>query len=247
MAICPTGAIKISGRELSDEDLFTLPEHKDAADFNQVFKLFQRRRSIREFTPRDVPLEIIEKIVEAARTVPMGLPPSDVNLLILQNRKAVRNFSYDFCEHLKGIRWIVSNWFLGMMRPFLGKTNHELFRDFVRPMFEVYISNMEKGVDLVTYDAPLAMYFYGSPYSDPADPIVAATAAMYAGEALGLGTCMLGGVHPLIQNGKKAMQFRKKYNIKYKSREGLIVIFGYPDVKYRKGIRRSFASETVFN
>ena len=76
---------------------------------------------------------------------------------------------------------------------------------------------------------------------------VAATAAIYAGEALGLGTCMLGGVHPLIQNGKKAMQFRKKYSIKYKSREGLIVIFGYPDVEYRKGIRRSFASVTILN
>ena len=43
---------------------------------------------------------------------------------------------------------------------------------------------MKEGVNLVNYDAPLAMYFYGSPYSDPADPIVAATVAMYAGESL---------------------------------------------------------------
>lgn len=101
---------------------------------------------------------------------------------------------------------------------------------------------MRNGVNLVNYDAPLAMYFYGSPYKDPADPIVAATYAMIAAETLGLGTCMLGGVHPLIQNGKKAKEFRKIQGIKHASREGLFVIFGYPTLKYKKGIRRTFAS-----
>src|SRR5659263_51870 len=92
------------------------------------------------------------------------------------------------------------------------------------------------------------MYFYGSPYTDPADPIVAATYAMLAAESLGLGTCMLGGIHPLIQNGKKARKLREKYKIKYQSREGLFVIFGYPSVKYKRGIERTFASvETIGN
>ncbi|MCE1201819.1 MAG: hypothetical protein LWX09_06935 [Bacteroidia bacterium] len=86
------------------------------------------------------------------------------------------------------------------------------------------------------------MYFYGSPYTDPADPIVAATYAMIAGESLGLGSCMLGAVHPFIQNGPKAAAFRKKHHIKYKSREGIFVAFGYPSVKYAKGLKRSFAS-----
>lgn len=58
------------------------------------------------------------------------------------------------------------------------------------------------------------MYFYGSPYTDPADPIVAATYSMIAAETLGLGTCMLGGVHPFIQKGRKAKEFRKKQGIK---------------------------------
>jgi nitroreductase len=56
---------------------------------------------------------------------------------------------------------------------------------------------------------------------DVADPIVAATYAMIAAESLGLGTCMLGAKHPLIQNGKAAQKFREKHGIRYKSREGL--------------------------
>ncbi len=64
---------------------------------------------------------------------------------------------------------------------------------------------------------------------------------MIAGESLGLGTCMLGAVHSLIQNGRNAKHFREKYSIRFKSREGIFVIFGYPELKFKKGIRRSFA------
>lgn len=247
MAICPTGAIEISGRELSKADLFDLPPVNGTANYGQLLSLFQRRRSIREFQDKEVEAEIVEKILDAARTSPMGLPPSDVNVLILDNKEKTRRFAADFCDYLNGMKWFVSNWFLTVMRPFWGKANDEMFRGFIKPLFKIYTGKMKHGVNLVNYDAPLAMYFYGSPYTDPADPIVAATTAMYAAESLGLGTCMLGGVHPLIQNGKKAKRFREKYGIKFASREGLFVIFGYPAVKYRKGIKRTFASTMVMN
>ncbi|MHC1706337.1 MAG: nitroreductase family protein [Bacteroidales bacterium] len=247
MAICPNNAVEINGRTLSPEDLFDLPPLESASDYQQLLALFQRRRSIREFRNKPVEPEIIEKILKAAATVPMGLPPSDVNVMILDTKEKNFAFAKDFCEYLKSMRWLVSGWFLGFMKPFWSKSNHELFRNFVRPLFNLYIGNMEKGINHVNYDPPLSMYFYGSPYCDPADPIVAATAAMYAAESLGLGTCMLGGIHPLIQNGKKARKFREAHGIKYPSREGLFVIFGYPAVKYIKGIERTFASVTYHN
>ena len=245
MAICPADAIEIVGRELSKEDLFDLPPGKGAANYQQLLSLFQRRRSIREFIDKDVEPEIVQKLIDAARTSPMGLPPSDVNVLILDNKEKTRRFAVDFCEYLNGMKWFVSKWFLTIMRPVWGKANDEMFRGFVKPLFSIYINSIREGINLVNYDAPLAMYFYGSAYTDPADPIVAATTAMYAAESIGLGTCMLGGIHPLIQNGKKAKRFREKHGIKNTSREGLFVIFGYPAVKYRKGIKRTFASVSV--
>jgi nitroreductase len=65
---------------------------------------------------------------------------------------------------------------------------------------------------------------------------------MIAAESLGLGTCMLGAVHPFIQSGKAARKFREKHGIRCKSREGLFLAIGYPAVEYRKGIRRSFVN-----
>lgn len=241
MAICPEGAIRIEGRFTSVSDLFPLPRKEDAAAFEPFLNLLRRRRSIREFRKINVGREVILKILEAAQQAPMGLPPSDVNVLVMETPEEVRKFSFDYCDLLKSMQWMTSSWFLTLARPFWGKDNVILFRDFIKPMMAIFTGSKEKGEDLVTYDAPAALYFYGSPYSDPADPIVAATFAMLAAESLGLGTCMLGGVHPFIQSGSPAARFRKDHGIRCKSREGLILIIGYPGVKYKMGINRTFA------
>jgi ferredoxin len=247
MAICPTGAIEIHGRELTPDDLFDLPEKESSAGYDQLLNLLKRRRSIREFTDEPVEKEIAEKILAAALTAPMGIPPSDVHVMILDSKEKVRNFSKDFCGFLESLKWFVSDWVLAVMRIFWGKPNDEMFRNFIKPVLHIYTNSMKDGIDVVTYDAPLAMYFYGSPFADPADSLISATYAMIAGESLGLGTCMLGGIHPFIQYGQKSKKFREKYGIKYQSREGLFVIFGYPKVKYSKGIKRTFAAVDFIN
>ena len=245
MAICPTQAIEIHGRELSPQDLFALPDSGKAATYEQLLPLLQFRRSIREFQDRPVEDDLVAKILDAATTAPMGLPPSDVNVLVLANPGKVRAFAQDFCEYLGSIKWLVSDWFMALMRPFWGRENDEMFRGFIKPAFNIFTGSMRQGINLVNYDAPLAMYFYGSPYSDPADPIIAATYAMIAAESMGLGTCMLGAIHPFIQSGNRARKFRESHGIKYASREGIFVIFGHPRVKYHKSIHRTFASVAI--
>ena len=243
MAICPIGAIEIFGRELSPEDLHDLPQKESTSDYEQLLALLQHRRSIRDFKDKTVEHDIIEKILTAAKTAPMGLPPSDVNVLIFNGKEQTRAFAKDFSNYFKSLKFMTNKIFLGLMRPVWGKETDELFKGFLKPLFRAYTTDgMDKGVNTINYDAPLAMYFYGSPYCDPADPIIAATYAMIAAETLGLGTCMLGAVHPFIQNGRKARKFRENHNIKCKSKEGLFVAFGYHESNYKKRIGRTFAS-----
>ena len=242
MAVCPAGAIEVHGRTLTPEDISPSPPRDAAASYDRMFALLRRRRSIREFLASPVEAPFIEKILAAASTAPSGLPPSDVHVLVLDSREKNKAFALDFCTYLKGMRWLVSPWFLTLMRPFWGKANDTLFRNFVKPTLAAFTAHMDKGINIVTYDAPLAIYFYGSPYADPADPIIAATYAMLSAESLGLGTCMIGSIHPLIQYGKRAKSFRERHGIKHASREGLFVIFGHPAVAYDKSIQRTFAS-----
>jgi ferredoxin len=242
MAICPKGAIKIEGRLTSPDDLFPLPDKAEMASYDALLKLFQRRRSLREFKDKPVEQDLIDKIIAAASTAPMGIPPSDVNILVINGKEKAFQFAKDYCEYLTTLKWMVSPVGLLFMRLFYGKANGDLFRDFIKPLIDVYSGSMKKGENLVTYEAPLALYFYGSPYTDPADPLIAATYAMTAAESLGLGTCMIGGVHPFIQSGGAAKKFREKWGIRFKSKEGLIVIIGHPRVKYHQGIKRTFAN-----
>ena len=247
MAICPKGAIKIEGRFTSPDYLFPMPDKAEMASYDALLKLFQRRRSIREFKDKPVEQDLIDKIIATASTAPMGLPPSDVNILIINSKEKCFQFSKDYCEYLVNLKWMVTPIGLFFMRIFYGKENGEMFRDFIKPLINTYVGYMKKGENLVTYEAPLALYFYGSPYTDPADPLIAATYAMTAAESLGLGTCMLGGIHPFIQSGRAARKFREKYGIRFKSREGLFLIIGYPRVKYQHGIARTFANVDVLN
>ena len=242
MAVCPQGAITILGRTISSSDLYNLPPEENKANYEQLLTLLKHRRSIRKFKDKAVEKEKISKIIEAALTAPMGLPPSDVHLLVIEGKDKTHAFAKDFCNYIDQMKWFVSPWFLTLMRPFWGKANDEMFRGFIRPTFKVYTEKMKEGRNVVNYDPPLLMYFYGSPYTDPADPIVAATYAMIAAESLGLGTIMLGAVHPLIQNGRKAKKSREKHGIKYPSCEGLFVAIGYPHFKFKKGIKRTFAA-----
>jgi ferredoxin len=243
MAICPTGAIEIFGRELSPKDLHDLPKKESTSDYEQLLGILQHRRSIRKFEEKNVEPEIIEKILIVARTAPMGLPPSDVNVLIFSGKEKTRAFAKNFSIYLKSLKFMTNKIFLALMRPVWGKETDELFKGFLKPLFRSYTADgMDKGVNTINYDAPLLMYFYGSPYCDPADPIIAATYAMIAAETLGLGTCMLGAVHPFIQNGRKAKKFREVHNIKCKSKEGLFVAFGYHKSNFKKVIGRTFAS-----
>ena len=242
MAICPVSAIEVAGRDLSKNDIFTLSTHSPQVGYEHLMSLLQKRRAVRDFEDREIEPDLIDKIITAAQTAPMGLPPSDVNLLVVSGKEKNKEFIGDFITCVRSFRFIFSPLFLVLLRPFQSKATNRFFKDFINPLIATYLRYAAQGKNVVTYGAPLTLYFYGTAYSDPADPAIAATCAMLAGESLGLQTCMIGAIHPFIQNGPAARRFRGKYMIRCKSRHGLAVIFGYPKLQYLRGIKRRFAS-----
>lgn len=243
MAVCQNDAIQISGRELSVNDLIDLSEMGNKSSYDQLKNLLIGRRSIRDFKDIEVGEELIEKIIEAAVSAPMGLPPSDVHLVILKGKDKVHEFSFDVIDYFSKIGWIFSKWMIWIWR-LMGKEAYQLMKSFGNPLVKFMVETRKKNENYLLYDAPLAMYFSASPYSDPADPYISATYAMLAAESLGLGSCMIGSVHPMIQYGAKKL--KKKWNLPSKSPSGIIVIFGYPKYKFKSGIKRSFAKITFF-
>ncbi|MFH0888166.1 MAG: nitroreductase family protein [Planctomycetota bacterium] len=238
-AICPNEAIHIEGRTLSKSDFIKMPAKENMPGYEQLNSLMLGRRSVRDFKPKEVEDNLIDKIINSASTAPMGIPPSDVKVLVLKGKAKVREFSFDFLDYVKSMRWFFSPVMLMLMRPFIGRDNYEAFRTFIKPLLDTLIEKREKGEDWLLYDAPLAMYFYSAQFADPADPYIAATYAMLVAESLGLGSCMIGSVAPFLKKG--GTKLKKKYGLNPKSNDGIVVIFGYPNVKYHRAIKRTFA------
>ncbi len=237
VAVCPRDAIMVEGRTLEPDDYSTLVKDR-LPEYDQLYQMFLNRRSIRDFKDKPVSQEVIDSILNLASTAPMGLPPSDVGVMILNNKDKVKQFSFDFIDLLDRMKWMVSPASMALMRPFMSKDDYLMFKSFVLPMIGFFTKTKKQGENWLLYDAPLAMMFYGN-MSDPADPYIAATYATLAAESLGLGACMIGSVGPFLKYTGK--DFKKQYGLPARMRDSIIVIFGYPQVKYSKTIRRSFA------
>ncbi|MTV48003.1 4Fe-4S dicluster domain-containing protein [Heliobacillus mobilis] len=238
MAVCPRDCIRVHGRCLSPDDRKTLSEETLRASYEQLTSLLLARRSVREFSSKEVEQEYIEKIIDAASMAPMGIPPSDVYIMVLAGRDKVKGFSDDLVDFACSKKWLLSPPMLMLERPFMGEEEHELMKSFVVPALNMFIDGKKKGEDWLLYNAPLALFFTSSPYADPADPYIAATYAMVAAESLGLGSCMIGSVAPVV---KYSDFLKRKYGLPMKYQSGIVVILGYPTLTYQRALKRTFA------
>lgn len=240
MAVCPNKAIKVNGRDMSPEDIIELPEFQDRTDYESLKSLLISRRSVRDYKNLKIEREMIEKILEAAATAPNGLGSSDVEVMVLDGKEKVEEFTLDLINVLKKNKWLFSPAMLKIYRPFVGKETYDSLKTFAFTAIDTFVNNYDEGRNWLTYSAPLAIYFHASPYADPVDPYIPATYAMVAAQALGLGSCMLGTPNLLLNFfGKK---LKEKYGIPLKNKNGIMVIFGYPEIKYSFALKRRLAN-----
>jgi len=243
MAVCPRECIMVEGRTLEPAHLINLPPREARTSYEQLYNLMLSRRSVRTFKNQEIEAEFIDQIINAASTAPMGLPPSEVEILVLNGFKQVDEFSQDMTKLFNQQKWVFSPVMLALYRPFMSKETHDLMRTFVAPLPEFFAGKRAQGEDWLLYDAPLAMYFHSATTSDPVDAMIVATYAMLAAESLGLGTCMIGTIAPFL---KRKNWVNEKYRIPPKNNQGVMVIFGYPGFRYHKALKRTLAKVDYF-
>jgi nitroreductase/ferredoxin len=239
VAVCQRDAITLEGREVKASDFLPAIKNETLPGYEALSSLLRHRRSIRDFKDKRVEKGIIEKIIYAASTAPMGLPPSDVHISVLYGKQKVREFSFEFIDTLKKSKFMFSPVAMALMRPFMSKESYDMTRTFVPPLIDIMQKGKNENTNYLLYDAPVAMFF-SAWLTDPADPYIAATYAMIAAESLGLGSCMIGSIAPFLKYGNKKL--KTKYGIHPKMTQGIAVIFGYPKYKFHHTINRTFAS-----
>lgn len=75
--------------------------------------------------------EIVTRIIEAASSAPMGVPPSDVRVLVFDGFDRVRRFRDDLLVKLKTWKWMSTWWGQILMRPFVSRITLDEMRGFV--------------------------------------------------------------------------------------------------------------------
>jgi nitroreductase/Pyruvate/2-oxoacid:ferredoxin oxidoreductase delta subunit len=238
MMVCPTESISVRGRAMEPEDRVELPPPQQRATADALAALLLSRRSIRRYKSQPVERELLERIVEMTSMAPMAIPPHEVGVVVFDGHEKVQGFAEDVC-----VSWRKSGWFLHpitltLMRPILGKAQHRMLRDFVKPLVRLILDMRAAGTDVLFYSAPAAMLFHYSPWADVADSYIATTYAMLAAESLGLGSCMIGTTVELYRD----KQLMAKYGVPPGHKTGLTLVLGYPDMPFLRGVRRRLAS-----
>jgi ferredoxin len=236
MAVCPTRAIEVTGRRLAPSDVVELAS-AELPSPEQFDALLLARRSVRRFTDQEVDRSVVEQILAMASTAPVGIPPTEVGVLVFHGRERVRALAGEAIAVFEQLASRLNPVMLALMRPFMGKAMCQLMREFVRPLYTEIAAQWKTGRDTFTYDAPLALLFHSNVTGDAADEHIAATYAMLAAQSFGLGTCMLGTPAGLNQDRR----FKAKYGIPPENKIGLGLVAGYPVAQYQRGIRRQWA------
>jgi ferredoxin len=237
--VCPKGAVTVTGRGISAEDLFRLPSKGTRAASEALESLLVSRRSVREYADREVERTTVDRVLSLSSSAPMGLPPSDVGVTVVRGRDCVQELAGDVVGVFGKWQTFFHPLVMTIARPFMKRASYEGFRDFVIPVIRIIIDARKQGIDYLFYHAPCLLVFHQSPYADPADGHVACTYAMVAAASLGLGTCMIGTVSFALQRDKG---LKRKWGIPVENTVSLAMIMGYAAFAYSKGIRRRFAA-----
>jgi ferredoxin len=192
VAVCPVAAITVTGRGMTTGDRRPLPDPALHATADQLDALLISRRSIRKFQDREVPRELLDRILATTAMAPMGIPPSDVHVLVFAGRPQVRALTAQAMEAFRRMNRMLGSWIFKLLQLRMSKTEREAMRDFIAPLLRMLVEKHDAGEDLFTYNAPAALLFQHGPHSDVTEIALAASYAMLAAESLGLGSCLIG-------------------------------------------------------
>lgn len=169
---CPTDALTLNVRP---EEKVPVPDDAGALSAGELSIYLKKRRSVRHFTDKPVPKELILQILDVARYAASGRNEQPVEWLVVYEPENVRTVARMTTEWMKT----------------LVNTSHPL-SGYVSEL----IAAQQTGHDVICHDAPHLLFARipkDMPIA-PTDAIIALTHFDLAAPAFGIGTCWAGFV-----------------------------------------------------
>lgn len=209
LAICPTGALSICGKNPDESDLpNNLPEA------SKVLNLIKTRRSYRHNKYENVDRDLMEKLKNMLNWTPTGVNNHRLHFSFIEDIEVMDDFrSYTNGKMLR----VLTN---PALKHLAGK-------------FERYKNAFLKGHDIIFRGAP-HMVVVSSPVDAPCadiDPVIALSYFELYAQSLGIGTCWCGIAYSVI---KMFPELCEHLEIPEGYKVGYAMLFGMPDVKYKR-------------
>ncbi len=232
IAACPTDAIDHPNVALSDSDPL---DESARPSYDQLMSFLKMRRSRREYVDKDVPREVIDKLLAAAVQAPNGINRGNVRYTVITDRQILDEIAGRITRRIADIA--------NMMRKPVGRFFFKLFNPNMYRELEMFLPLMDHiggsdEINLVTYNAPCAILVHTTKEDmcGAEDSVYAASLIQYAAESLGLGTCCVGFITAAV-NMDKALKMLVRLPHGHKVQTCLIV--GYPEFRYDRSAPKS--------
>jgi NAD-dependent dihydropyrimidine dehydrogenase PreA subunit/nitroreductase len=238
VAVCPTESIQMPKLPAEDfNKLAALP-----FGYDELLDFLKLRRSVRVFKDRPVERDVVDKILAAAATAPMGLPPHSTEVVVVDRHEELdfllEVMVRDYESTVKAFGNPVGR---TMIRLAAGADAYGMLKShIVNIARENNESYRRDGTDRYLRGAPMLMLFHANRHALSFDENAHLVChhAMLAAISLGLGTTIIGLVPPIVDRSEI---LRKRYGIPKDNRVLTSLILGYPKYKYKKSIRRDLA------
>ncbi|PKP22569.1 MAG: hypothetical protein CVU05_03270 [Bacteroidetes bacterium HGW-Bacteroidetes-21] len=234
MAVCNAKAVTIPGLSY-EENIFESGEQ--TVDIEKLSHFMATRRSVRNFSDKPVPDDVLHKLLQSIEYAPYGSEHNGICVTVVRDRQKIAQALPIMSEFY---RWLYKMLTGRMTRFFMKrKMSPELFNTLdkhLKPRLDVNHYDTSDGTDHITRNAPCVLIFH-APKDTPEhsqDGMIYVTYAALAAHALGLGACINGLVGAAVN---KRDELRQIFDIPPENEVVISLLLGYPAVKIKKGIR----------
>jgi nitroreductase/NAD-dependent dihydropyrimidine dehydrogenase PreA subunit len=234
MSVCPTQSAKVGELEY-ERDFFEFTG--ETTGFDQFANALIKRRSVRSFSIKPIPKEVMERITSLFRHAPFGVSPVNAEVTIINDRKKIE----EGLPYMRNFYKMMGKMFGNaagrlMFRLMSNKEDYSTIMDFLMPMIKNGHYTNDTIHDSITREAPAVMLFHGKKNlgEHTADCWIMMNYAMISAHLLGLGTTIIGLIPPVLNQMKIA---RKIFNVPEGHEVVCALILGYPKHKYLRGYK----------
>jgi len=210
-----------------------------------LVNLAPSRRSVRKYTEKPVPQEMLRDLVHFGITAPSGSNCQLWEFTVLGSRTKVVEFGKHFELFFRKLNSLARNPLIRWLSPlFAGMTLIRYYRDRYATV-ERGLEEVKQGRDLLFWGAPAVIIIHST--MEGSLPVEDAQYAAYnitlLAHAMGLGTCFIGYASETMNRVKK---IKRSCGIPDANRVHAVLAVGYPAEKfYKLALRKHVSAEFI--